>query len=720
MKRTRAALVVVVSLAFAGTAGSAGSPVDVAADRGVEVVVLTGAQLPEWSGGAELTARRPQVLGGQGPAGQIAPYALEPSSCQDERTANDPTTDHSCYQTPDVAVYGDPVRHGAPVDRLLGYRWNPVTSAFVQIPFQVDERFTRYLSNNRSGFAFYSGVDQHTTYAFDKENFRFVENGSNAFLADKGYHGLCDSRPRPDGTVAAADPLPGLDDNDELAFMAADAGAMAPLGAALPAGIEEAVEVRLTDPLDPATERFVYVMRAADGGPRRAFDAANGYVRYQRDPKANMFVYSQSSYGGYGAAPKGPYCDPNTGALVTNPDGSPKIAQRRPLDTAWVKTNRYEFRYDGRWLMTELHVSPNDSGLGTANYGPDLIDRWKARAFQQDPSSDTPCCGYEEEDTNWGGSTIIMGERVGPVRAIRETWGADSGTNVVRRETFYARSINHSYYLRVHVIPPLDGIYTQWDYNAGRMLRYYNPMRPEGVDIDGQNDEVLGNVDDPCNPYYATAYGETFRSLPSSCSSYHQSVDVFDPTLSAPNATLQWEEAAGPWGTLVTRWQVKDPNPAGTAQGLVAVPYYRDDSCFDDGTGTNPGPRVKLRSSSEIRFVPDGSEGQTSGPPRKCWTPADQIPDETIANSGSFRDGSASKPWPKGDIGFFQGDIGAHGLHLLFQAESDNASLTVPVSEIDSQQWQVILPGNPGNVGERYGRVLEKPLVATAAPRPDL
>ena len=50
---------------------------------------------------------------------------------------------------------------------------------------------------------------------------------------------------------------------------------------------------------------------------------------------------------------------------------------------------------------------------------------------------ETPCCGYEEEDTNWGGSSTLLGEKVGPVRAIRETWGADSGTNVIRRETFY-------------------------------------------------------------------------------------------------------------------------------------------------------------------------------------------------------------------------------------------------------------------------------------------
>ena len=68
---------------------------------------------------------------------------------------------------------------------------------------------------------------------------------------------------------------------------------------------------------------------------------------------------------------------------------------------------------------------------------------------------------------------------------------------------------------------------------------------------------------------------------------------------------------------------------------------------------------------------------------------------------------------PGGDDHFWQGDIGTHGLHLLFQAESDNARLTVPVDEIVSEWRMVFLHGNPGNVGERYGRSFEKPLVAT-------
>ena len=87
-----------------------------------------------------------------------------------------------------------------------------------------------------------------------------------------------------------------------------------------------------------------------------------------------------------------------------------------------------------------------------------------------------------------------MGVRAGPVRVIRATWGADSSTNNVRMEIFYRDEIREIDYLRVHVIPPFDGIYSQWDYNAGKVTRYFNPWVPDGVDVDGRNDEVFGNT----------------------------------------------------------------------------------------------------------------------------------------------------------------------------------------------------------------------------------
>src|SRR5207245_655614 len=73
---------------------------------------------------------------------------------------------------------------------------------------------------------------------------------------------------------------------------------------------------------------------------------------------------------------------------------------------------------------------------------------------------------------------------------------------------------------------------------------------------------------------------------------------------------------------------------------------------------------------------------------------------------------------PQGDIRYYEGDIATHGLHITFVADSDNAQLTTPVDEIDSEQREVVLHGNAGNVGERYGHSSDKPLVTTAPTPP--
>jgi hypothetical protein len=648
----------------------------VPAARDTEPVVLTGAQFPGWAVPANQTVKVPLT------------------DLVDCHTTDTDTCSHNHYADPeiDTARLNGPA--GTPTNRILGYRWDPKHARFKQIPFQVDEMFTRYLENSASGFAFYSGDDAHTAYAFDREGWRFTDSDPS-----NPCHAIPFALPDGSRPQTTPDPVKGLDSNDEMAFMASDAGPAAPDGATLPKGIEDARRVTVADPTTGG-DNYVYVMKAGDHGPEPAFNASNGYVRYARDANADTYERSVSSFGGYGNAAQGPYCDAN-GNLVTNPDGSPKIDKRRPRDFAWITTPRYRFRYDGRWLMTQLNVSPD----GGTTYGPDLIDRWKARAFKQDPASQTPCCGYEEEDTNWGGSSTLLGERVGPVRAIRDTWGADSGTNVVREEVFYRDEVRQRSWLRVHPIPPLDGIYAQWDFNAGIVNRFYNDKHPQGVPIDGSNDELYGNLDDPCNPNYDAndtgqidqTYRSLYRDIQLCRAPYHLSIDPSDQTFSDANSALGWSEVAGPNGTIVDRYQISRPTdvtPGGAAQSVLAVPYYRDDSCFDDGTGTDPGPKLHLRSGDEPRTYTDPVTGETK--PRRCWHPSDGL--------------------PNGSPAFFQGSIGTHGVHLLFLGDTDNARQTVPIDEVVSEQRMVLLPGDPGNVGERYGRGFEKPLLTAVTP----
>ncbi|MBW3662893.1 MAG: hypothetical protein KY469_07315 [Actinobacteria bacterium] len=669
-------------------------PASIATDpvRDTEPVVLTGDSFPTWSVPADQSVH-PGSADGKRCAGGIDETPVTP---------DDPCTTNT-YEDPWVSSGALAPVSGPPTDRILGYRWTG--EAFEQIPLQVDEMFPRFLSNNRSGFAFYSETDQHLSYAFDREGFRWrASHPDDPCLA------------MPDSDVAV-DPVQGLDSDDEIVFMARDAGEPAPPTAPTPPGILAMHDIALTDPHSGVTS-YVYVGLTETGGPAPAFDATSGYVRYERDPDANVFLFSESSYENYGAALPGPYHDPATGECIGDDEGE-EIRQRRPGDQATITTPRYRFRYEGRWLMTEISVSEDEEGDWT--YGTDLLDQWKARAFQQRPGGETPCCGYEEEVNNWGGSSQLMGERSGPVRTIRETWGADSGTNVVRREIFYRDEIRWINFLRVHVIPPLDGIYVQLDYNADAVSRYYNPNNADGVAIDGIDDEVFGNshlhvgddgfrFDDPWvnerNPLGGpVTVGDPD---PNGCSGecVHNDIDTTDPWFSGPSGNLHWEQIAGEHGTLVTRWSLKEITP-GAAQSVFATPYYRDDACFDDGTGSSPGPHLRSRKVDSGEFATwrelDPETGEEVGEPlpRECWDAQRHAEDPDYA-----------RYLTENPRRFWQGSIGTHGLHLLLVAESDNAMTTQPLTEIDSEQRMVVLAPTLDNVGEAYGRSFEKPLVA--------
>ncbi|HUF34134.1 MAG TPA: hypothetical protein VMN58_13095 [Acidimicrobiales bacterium] len=634
----------------------------IAQERSVEAVVLEGSQFPDWSAGPEISAREPVLT------------SLN-SDCDDN---------HNCSQASRV---NNPLE-GVAVDRLLGYSWDADSQAFVQIPFQVDERFTRYISNLASncseagpfcaGFGMYSGADPQLSYVYDREGYRFTSNTEND---------PCTATMEP-GDGPEPDPTKGLDDNDELAFLYRDTASEAPATAPFPDGVEQMRAVRLADPSAPdAAPRFAYVALAdAEDGAAPAFDAENGYMRYVRDDTADLYMQTSSNYGN---APQGPYCNED-GVVVGH-------GPRRPRETAWVLSPRYAVQYAGNWVLRGFRVADGDRDEplnSPSDYGPPLVDQWKARAYQQKPGDTTPCCGFQTEQDDWGKSSVLLGEKAGPVRVIRATWGSNSGTNTVRQELFYPDVVVQQAYLRVHSIPPLGGIFSYWDHTAGVIETYYNRQRPDGVKVDGKNDEVFGTL-------YANPGGGELRvdddvpvvgpvaveaPVGQDCFLYCSDLDVTDPTLNGLK-TLSWEQVSGQFGSMVFTSSIEDLNP-GAAQAFMAIPYYRDDACFDDGTGINPGPHLLPK--------------QVDDPERPCW---DSDVDERPTGD------------PAHDVKWRQGLIGGHGVQVLFVAESDNAGTTLPLTELASRTTMVMLPGNPGNVGERYGSVDELSLHTLVTPR---
>ena len=349
--------------------------------------------------------------------------------------------------------------------------------------------------------------------------------------------------------------------------------------------------------------------------------------------------------------------------------------------------------------MTQIQISPD----GGKTYGPDLVDRWKARAFAQDPGSETPCCGYEEEDTNWGGSSIAARRERRP--------GARDPRDVGRR-------LRHQRHPPRDLLPRRDAPEApgcastssrrstastpSGTSTPARVTTFFNSRTPEGVTIDGRNDEVFGNLDDPCNAAATTTTtpATSTRATARSTSALQfcrvplpPVVDMADPTFADGNVALQWSQTSGPARHdrrphPDRQCSTRRLTPGGAAQSIAAVPYYRDDSCFDDGTGLRPGARAAPAQP--------GERASTRARRRRraqCWR-------RTTASPG-------------GDPRFCQGSIGTHGLHLLFLADSDNARQTVPLDR-DRQPtgtWSCCR-ATRADVGEQYGRGFEKPLVA--------
>src|SRR3954454_13277492 len=252
-----------------------------AQDRSVDPVVLTGNQFPSWSAGPEIVAHEPGSPLNSSTVGQEdkGPAATQSQCYNPGSNPYDPKDngDHSCVQDSRVPSENNTAADaangvlnttiGANVNLIVGYRWDASKSQFVQFPLQVDEKFTRFLSNNASGFAFYSGVDQETNYAFDREGFRYssdqsqTQAGGDPCIPEpaKGSPPL-----NTKGYSAQADPIKGLDDNDEVAFMWRDAGTdQAPAGAALPHGVASSYQVAVADPSNPSVLRYAYVALAS-------------------------------------------------------------------------------------------------------------------------------------------------------------------------------------------------------------------------------------------------------------------------------------------------------------------------------------------------------------------------------------------------------------------------------------------------------------------------
>ena len=311
-----------------------------------------------------------------------------------------------------------PTLTGIPTNDLVGFKFDV---SWQQIPVQVDERELktfRQIYNNTQG---------STTTALQYTD---------------------------PNTWTGADSDPNFDANDEIVFMAKDAGGTPPTFSE-PAGVISGTgrQVTVTDPLAPSQVGYVYLFRQ-NGSLTPG--AGQAYVVYTFNLLSGNYKATYNL-----TIPSG----------VGNPENST------------VVSSSYGYHFGDRWQDDQLLIT---AGAAT---GADILDRHKPMF--------APGNCVRTEDTFDGvseaGEGAFVVNKTGPVRAIRSFIGANSGPNTEREHIFYEKRQDIRTALRVHLIGSVGDFF---DYSpAASGMTYYNSLNLGGVPINGAPDSVaLGAI----------------------------------------------------------------------------------------------------------------------------------------------------------------------------------------------------------------------------------
>lgn len=309
---------------------------------------------------------------------------------------------------------------GVAPERVVAFRW--ASGSWVQIPVQVDQR---------------------KVVPFGSQPSSNTAPGTPGTVYGNGSGGPTALQYADPGTWVGADTNPNVDADDEVVFMASDAGGAAPSGTAPPAGVvaSSGTRVEVTDPRSTSERGWAYLFRSTGG-----LDPAAGkdYVDYD-------FTLTAGDY-------KAKY----RRAFGPNPE------------TSKVTTATYSIEFSDRWKEVTWKVrAPGASGV-------DVLDGHKNQFSTGD-------CG-RSNDTFAAEEGAFVANIDGPVRAIRSYVGANSGPLTQRTHVMYRDREDVTTNLRVHAIPAIMDFV---DFNlSARGMTYRSSTKPGGVTIDGLADSI--------------------------------------------------------------------------------------------------------------------------------------------------------------------------------------------------------------------------------------
>ena len=291
-------------------------------------------------------------------------------------------------------------------NQIVGFKF--VNGTWTQIPIQVDEMAL---------------TDIVIPYGPSGNSLNLNPSPSN-------LHILAYSDPN---TYTGSDPTTTFDSDDELVFMAKDAGGQS--DGSTPQGVVmgSCREIMITDPLGGIGYVYLY----QNGGSLQQ-DAGISYITY---------TTNLPSTAGFPAHGNG-YNTENTS----------------------ITTSKYNWHFSAEWVCDEYKLIVGNNT--------DILDRYK-NFF-----ANGNC--QRHEDAFSAAENAFVTAKAGPIRAIRSVLGAVSGPLTQRTHVFYEGRQDISTDLRVHNIA---SIYDAFDYNSNANgMIYRNNLNTNGVTINGQQD----------------------------------------------------------------------------------------------------------------------------------------------------------------------------------------------------------------------------------------
>jgi len=307
-----------------------------------------------------------------------------------------------------------PCMAGSTPASIVAFKFNG--SSWVQIPIQIDEVVIKDIKAPYGLNTCLGQSDQNIAWNIP-------------FYADAN-------------TFTGADTDPLFDNDDELVFMAKDAGSRTTTcnypAATLPNTL---CELTVKDPVNNTVWGYVYLFK--QNGTLNT-SAGVSYVNYN-------FTYANNYLSSYNVC-----------------------SGQNNNENSTITTSRYFMRFTGKWIEEELKITAGNST------GVDILDRHQAFVAINN-------C-FRSENTFSSAEGPVITSKSGPVRAIRSVMGTNSGVFTQLTSLFTESRVDYIHNFRVH---PIGGFYDVYDLNTNATgMQYYNNQNQAGVTINGIQDII--------------------------------------------------------------------------------------------------------------------------------------------------------------------------------------------------------------------------------------